>query len=443
MKELIKVKNTIRDFLRKYEEIIFPILRFGWCYLVFHSIHNMFSYVELLDRQVVLLLLAVLCAMLPDGFLMFITGVVMGFNCFTVDLEVGLAYLLLFLLSYCLYLRFFPKYSYAMFMIPICYMIDMPFLAPLVVVVLVGVGGGIPASLGVVLYYFAGCTRDLSIMLKGAADPDSVEVLKYYIEHILQNKEMLLAMIVFFLTVTVASLLHKLSYPFSWYVAILVGGITMVVSYHFVGQALKLQVNVSDIMGGVLFGTLLALVLQVVKGVLDYPHTQRVQFEDDDYYYYVKAVPKLDAPEKKAKQQAARQAAEKNKETGTPSPERRRELTPEERAKRQASRAAVVAAAAERSENKEERPRRPVREDGEERPRRPVREDGEERPRRPVREDGEERPRRPVREDGEERPRRPVREETEEERERRMAEAEERRSRMQKSSEALIDEDEG
>ena len=36
---------------------------------------------------------------------------------------------------------------------------------------------------------------------------------------------------------------------------------------------------------------------------LDYSRTEKVQFEDDEYYYYVKAVPKvtLSAPERRVK----------------------------------------------------------------------------------------------------------------------------------------------
>ena len=37
---------------------------------------------------------------------------------------------------------------------------------------------------------------------------------------------------------------------------------------------------------------LLAFVIQFLFMDLDYDRTERVQFEDDDYYYYVKAVPK-------------------------------------------------------------------------------------------------------------------------------------------------------
>ena len=33
--------------------------------------------------------------------------------------------------------------------------------------------------------------------------------------------------------------------------------------------------------------------IQFIKGVVDYQRTEILQFEDDNYYYYVKAVPKL------------------------------------------------------------------------------------------------------------------------------------------------------
>ena len=375
MKELIKVKNTIRDFLRKYEEIIFPILKFIWCYLVFHSVHTMFNYMELFDRKLVILLLAVMSAMLPDGFLVFLSGVVIGCNCYSVNLEVGLSFTLLFLLMYCLYIRFFPKYSYVLFMIPLCYMINMPFLAPLLVVVFAGIGGALPAAFGVVLYYFSVYTRDIAGMLSNAEDEETVEVLQYYIDHILKNKEILLLMLVFMLTIVIASVIHKLSFPFSWYAALFAGGLVCILSYLILGNSLGVQKDMSSCIAGTLMGFLIAAVVQTAKGVLDFPHTERVQFEDDEYYYYVKAVPKLDAPEKKkksapeeregevrrkpltpeerARREAARAAAGEGRPPRNGDP-RRRPLTPEERARREAARAAAM----ESGELREGDPRR-------------------------------------------------------------------------------------
>ena len=44
--------------------------------------------------------------------------------------------------------------------------------------------------------------------------------------------------------------------------------------------------------GGCAASVLILLVLQFFFFNLDYSRTERVQFEDDEYYYYVKAVPK-------------------------------------------------------------------------------------------------------------------------------------------------------
>jgi hypothetical protein len=68
---------------------------------------------------------------------------------------------------------------------------------------------------------------------------------------------------------------------------------------------LKYDIHLS--LGSAIFGSLLAIL--VAKGIeffrfcVDYGRTEWVQFEDDDYYYYVKAVPKMSvaAPTKTVK----------------------------------------------------------------------------------------------------------------------------------------------
>ena len=49
---------------------------------------------------------------------------------------------------------------------------------------------------------------------------------------------------------------------------------------------------------------------------MDYKHTENVQFEDDDYYYYVRAVPKVDAEKPKKK----KREVEEEKEFEAPKP---------------------------------------------------------------------------------------------------------------------------
>ena len=58
---------------------------------------------------------------------------------------------------------------------------------------------------------------------------------------------------------------------------------------------LAFSANISVLM--VIVGTILAIVLgyllQILFFSVDYKRTEFVQYEDDDYYYYVKAVPKV------------------------------------------------------------------------------------------------------------------------------------------------------
>ena len=53
------------------------------------------------------------------------------------------------------------------------------------------------------------------------------------------------------------------------------------------------KVSVIGVMFGTAVSVLLAKVLQFFVLNLDYSRTEKVQFEDDEYYYYVKAVPKI------------------------------------------------------------------------------------------------------------------------------------------------------
>ena len=54
---------------------------------------------------------------------------------------------------------------------------------------------------------------------------------------------------------------------------------------------------------GSIVSLLIGFVIQFIFMNLDYARTERVQFEDDEYYYYVKAVPKMavSAPAKSVK----------------------------------------------------------------------------------------------------------------------------------------------
>ena len=54
-----------------------------------------------------------------------------------------------------------------------------------------------------------------------------------------------------------------------------------------------LQFSIPGIILGSILAVVVGIVLQFFVFHLDYEKTENLQFEDDDYYYYVKAVPKV------------------------------------------------------------------------------------------------------------------------------------------------------
>ena len=54
-----------------------------------------------------------------------------------------------------------------------------------------------------------------------------------------------------------------------------------------------INISVFGILAGSILALLVAKVIEFFRFCVDYSRTEKVQYEDDEYYYYVKAVPKM------------------------------------------------------------------------------------------------------------------------------------------------------
>ena len=299
MESILKLKNSIRDICRKQDEIITPILRFIWSLIVFMSIQKIFGYNDLASKPEVTILLAVMAALLPDGFMFFMAGVVMALHSFSVSLEVGAVFIVLFVIIYCVYIRFFPKYAYAVLMVPVFYVLHIPFAAPIVIALVAGLGGVVPAVCGVALYYFSQCAAEINHLLATKSNENEIEAVKQLSSVLIGNRDMYTTMIAFAVTVLTIALLAKLTFNYAIYVAMGAGIVGNIIGAILAGFIMSEDVPMDMVVIGSIVGLVLAFILRFGQGILDYKHTERVQFEDDDYYYYVKAVPKIDSEKKK------------------------------------------------------------------------------------------------------------------------------------------------
>ena len=76
MSGLLSVRNYIRDFLRKYDEITTPVIHFVAAFIMFSKLNDLFGYSSLFDKGMVTFWLALICALVSSPVVMLVAGLV-------------------------------------------------------------------------------------------------------------------------------------------------------------------------------------------------------------------------------------------------------------------------------------------------------------------------------------------------------------------------------
>ena len=304
MTTLLVMKQILMTLYSKYEVYITPLLKFVLALISLLLINSRIGYMDSIDRTTVVLIIALMCSFMPMNFIVIVSAMFILLHFYSFSLEcaavVGVGFLLMFLL----YLRFSPKDTLVVVLLPVCFLLKIPYVIPLAMGLIGTPASAVSVACGVIAYYMVHyVAQNVSVIAAMADDAPAVK-LRFIIDGILQNREMIVTIAAFSITVIMVYLIRRLSVDYAWTIA-MVAGIVVDIMVLLVGD-LMFDTNVA--LFGVIFGNvisfLLTLILQFFVFNVDYSRTEKVQFEDDEYYYYVKAVPKVvvSKPDKKVKQ---------------------------------------------------------------------------------------------------------------------------------------------
>ena len=280
-----------------------PIIKFIGMLLVLISYSNIMGYSNQMNQPAVMFIISLICAFLPIQLIVLVAGLVGFVHMYAVSMEIGLLYVGIFVLMYMLYLRFAPKHGWIVAILPLLYMLKLHYMIPIVISIFVGPIGIVPMVFGIIFYYFAMHVRELVDLLATASEDSNIQGFSYVLTGMFQDKAMILTIVVFILVIAVTYIIYRQSFQYSWLIAIGTGAILGIILFLVGGIVLEADINILVIFLGTVGGALIAVVAQFFKGVLDYSRTEVVQFEDDEYYYYVKAVPKVRVAEQNVKVQ--------------------------------------------------------------------------------------------------------------------------------------------
>ncbi len=293
MTALLELRENLKKIYSRNEAFILPVIKFLLSFIVLSIINGKMGYMTKIDNMAIVLIVSLLCSFLPTGFMVVFAMLFTLLHMYALSIETAAVGLVVFLLLYLLFLRFTAKEALVVVLTPVLCMLKLPYVMPVAMGLIGTPASCVSVGCGVVVYYLIQTVISNAPTINSMGAEEATAKLRLLIDGMLGNKAMLVMIVAFTVTVIVVYLIRRMSVDHSWTIA-MAAGIIIEVLILLVGD-LMYDTNLSIL--SALLGAIVTVI--VCKGIeffrfcLDYSRTEKVQFEDDEYYYYVKAVPKM------------------------------------------------------------------------------------------------------------------------------------------------------
>ena len=115
---LLSFRDGVKDFCSKYDKFVSPLCKFILAIVMFWSIAHLTGYNSMMSSMVVVLAASFVCAFLSDSLTLAIGGVYACAQVASASIELGITFVIIFVIMYCVYIRFFPKASWVIMFMP-------------------------------------------------------------------------------------------------------------------------------------------------------------------------------------------------------------------------------------------------------------------------------------------------------------------------------------
>lgn len=292
MTKLLVIREYLKHFYSKNEVFIRPIWKFLLAFITLLTINGRLGYMERINNIMIVLIVALMCSFLPTGCIVMFAALFILLHLYTLSMECAAVMLMVMLVMFLLYFRFAHKETLVLLLTPLAFVCNVPYVMPIAMGLVGTPASAVSVGCGSIIYFFLAFMNDSASTI-GVMEDDIMTKFRFMVDGLINNKAMVVTVAAFAITIIIVYLIRRMSVDYSWTIAMIAGTLVNVVML-LVGDLLY-DTNVSIL--GLLVGSVVALavakIMEFFVFSVDYSRTERVQFEDDEYYYYVKAVPKL------------------------------------------------------------------------------------------------------------------------------------------------------
>ena len=292
MKNLLKLKELIKSFYEKYDKYVLGFIRFATGLVVYLTLFYNTGYNAAFSNPFVAVGLAVISAFLPSYMITVFGAFILIVQFLSVAIEIAVIALVIFILMLLLYFVFKADKSWIlMFTTVICLFGFTPAVLP--VALLVSPVETIVVAFGVIVYGLVAVVRkDVSVLTSGSNLSLGGRV-NLLLTDLLSNEYFILLLVTLSASVLLVSAVRQSKINHASLVAIVFGNLLFLISFLLGNYFLDISLDVAGFIVGFVLNILFTFLLVALVLGMDYKRTEEVQFEDDDYYYFVKAIPKV------------------------------------------------------------------------------------------------------------------------------------------------------
>ncbi len=295
MMKLLVFKEHLKNIYSRYGTYVNLAMKLFSVIIAMIIINSNIGYMTRLKNPAIVLAVGVIAAFLPNAVNILIISMVIVAHLYALFTELAVVALLIMLVMYLIYYRFTPKDGYVLILMPVLFFLKMPYIVPLIIGLVATPVSVISVAFGTMLYYIMLYAKNHAATITNVTDDSGIQKITAFLDGILKNKEMWIMIMAFTIVVLLVYFIKRLSIDYSWAIAIGVGGVTNIVII-LIGELVmnteaSIPIWLMILMSVISIGIVYLLHYMILS--VDYTRTEYVQFEDDEYYYYVKAVPKI------------------------------------------------------------------------------------------------------------------------------------------------------
>lgn len=296
MSNLLEVREKLKLLYSRNEFILVPVFKFMLAYLAICMVNGELGYMGRLDNLGLVLIVSLLCSFLPNGCIILFGALFSLMHLYELSLEVAIAGLAIYLIMFLLFFRMDSKNSVILIFTVLLLALKIPYVIPVAVGLLATPMAAVSVACGTVVYYMLTFISDNATTISSMGADEATAKLRMVIDSVLGNRAMLVMIVAFAITIMVVYLIRRMSIDYSWSIA-MVAGVIIDLVVLLVGDLIyDTQLSLGMAVLGSILALIAAKILEFFRFCVDYNRTEKVQYEDDEYYYYVKAVPKMSMP---------------------------------------------------------------------------------------------------------------------------------------------------